>query len=311
MSGTLVGVEVPSGSLNLELKPYALANLASDVTVSPQMSNDPSGDAGLDVKLGVTKRLTADLTVNTDFAQVEADEQQANLTRFSLLFPEKRECFLENAGTFSFGWAATSGRFAGATDTPALFYSRRIGLSRGREVPIVAGGRLTGRVGRFDLGLLNIHTGDEPVSTRAANFSAGRVKRDLLRRSHVGVLITRRSLGLSGCGANEAYGLDGTFRPSNTFGRTSYWARTRTDELTRDDTSYRGALDYAAGRYGVQLEHLLVGDHFNPEVGFVRRDDIRKGFALFRFSQRPLSAALSHWTRSHEVRCDAGWLSGA
>ena len=289
VSGTLVGVEVPSGSLNLELKPYAIAGLASEATVSPPISNDPSGDAGLDVKFGVTKNVTADLTVNTDFAQVEADEQQVNLTRFSLLFPEKREFFLENAGTFSFGGAATSGRFVGASDTPALFYSRRIGLSEGREVPIVAGGRLTGRVGRFDLGLLNIQTGDEPVSGRAANFSVVRVKRDLLRRSYVGVLITRRSLDLSGRGANAAYGLDGTFRPSDTFGVTSYWARTRTDELTRDDTSYRAALDYAGDRYGVQLEHLLVGDHFNPEVGFVRRDDIRKSFALFRFSPRPLS----------------------
>ena len=95
------------------------------------------------MKFGVTKNVTADLTVNTDFAQVEADEQQVNLTRFSLFFPEKRELFLENAGTFSFGGAATSGRFVGASDTPALFYSRRIGLSEGREVPIVAGGRLT------------------------------------------------------------------------------------------------------------------------------------------------------------------------
>ncbi|MBM3779783.1 MAG: carbohydrate binding family 9 domain-containing protein, partial [Acidimicrobiia bacterium] len=98
MAPTLVGVEVPQGSKNLEIKPYAIASLNTDNAAVPRVRNDPDGDAGLDVKYGVTQNLTVDLTYNTDFAQVEADEQQVNLTRFSLFFPEKREFFLENRG---------------------------------------------------------------------------------------------------------------------------------------------------------------------------------------------------------------------
>jgi hypothetical protein len=152
------------------------------------------GDVGLDVKYGVTQNLIADFTYNTDFAQVEADEQQVNLTRFSLFFPEKRDFFLENQGTFSFGGVGAS--FGGAGDTPIMFYSRRIGLDAGRQVPIVAGGRLTGRVGRYTLGLLDIQTKASATSaSRQTNFSTLRVKRDILRQSSVGLLFTGRSVG--------------------------------------------------------------------------------------------------------------------
>ena len=131
------------------------------------------------MKYGVTENLVADLTVNTDFAQVEADEQQVNLTRFSLFFPEKREFFLENQGLFAFGGESSGGQFAGASNTPILFYSRQIGLHEGREVRIDAGGRLTGRVGKFSVGLLNIHTADAPFAgARATNFSVVRVRRN-------------------------------------------------------------------------------------------------------------------------------------
>ena len=114
---TLVDLEAPAAALNLEVKPYAIADLTTDRTVLPAVSNDPGGDVGLDVKYGITQGLTADITVNTDFAQVEADEQQVNLTRFSLFFPEKREFFLENAGMYAFGGAA-SGVFGAFSDTP-------------------------------------------------------------------------------------------------------------------------------------------------------------------------------------------------
>ena len=108
-AATLVGLEVPPGSKNLEIKPYVVSDLTSDLTAAPRISNELGGDVGLDVKYGVTQNLTADFTYNTDFAQVEADEQQVNLTRFSLFFPEKREFFLENQGTFAFGGVSTGG----------------------------------------------------------------------------------------------------------------------------------------------------------------------------------------------------------
>jgi hypothetical protein len=289
LAATIVGLEAPPGSRNLEIKPYAISDLTSDLSATPTVSNDVSGDIGFDVKYGVTQNLTADLTYNTDFAQVEADEQQVNLTRFSLFFPEKREFFLENQGTFSFGGAATNAS-AGPSDTPILFYSRRIGINAGRVVPIEAGGRMTGRLGRYSLGVLGMRTDEEVKSgARPTNFSVVRLKRDLLRRSSVGVLFTGRSVGQSGTGASAAYGVDGTFAFYDNLALNTYWARTSTEGLSGDDASYRAQLDYAGDRYGVQAERLVIGDNFNPEMGFLRRDDMRRSFGLFRFSPRPRS----------------------
>ena len=302
LSATVVGLEAPPGSRSIEIKPYAIADLTSDAAAPTPISNAPGADAGIDVKYGITQNLTADFTVNTDFAQVEADEQQINLTRFSLFFPEKREFFLENQGLFTFGGAG-AGPF-GAGDTPVLFYSRRIGLdaATGREIPIDAGGRMTGRVGPFSVGLLNIQTGDAPeAAAQATNFSVVRLKRDLLRRSSVGAIFTRRSVSSRGPGAGETYGVDGTFAFYDALSINTYWARTRTPDsrllaapaagAAPDDVSYRAQLNYAGDRYGVELEHLVVGTDFNPEVGFLRREDFARSYGLFRFSPRPRALA--------------------
>ena len=290
LAATVVGLTAPVSSRNLDVKPYVTTSLTTDMNASPRLTNDLNGDVGLDVKYGVTQNLIADLTYNTDFAQVEADEAQVNLTRFSLFFPEKREFFLENQGTFSFGGVATSGQNAGGGDTPILFYSRRIGLNGSRLVPIQAGGRLTGRVGRYSLGLLDIRTDGEPsTGADGTNVSVVRVKRDVLRRSSVGVLFTGRSAGQPGASMNTTTGLDGTFAFFNDLSINTYWARTRTTGRTGEDTSYRAQLDYAGDRYGVQAEHVLVGEHFDPAVGFLRRDDMRRTYGQVRFSPRPVS----------------------
>ena len=145
-------------------------------------------------KYGVTANLTADLTINTDFAQVEVDEQQVNLTRFNLQFPEKRDFFLEGRGIFDFGRGSGQGANNNSGVTPQLFYTRRIGLNRNRVVPIDVGGRLTGKVGPFSLGILNIQTADEPLAlSPPTNFTVLRVKRDVLRRSSIGAMFTNRS----------------------------------------------------------------------------------------------------------------------
>ena len=213
LAATLVGLEVPDGSKNVEIKPYAIAGLTTDRAASPAVLNAVDGDVGFDVKYGVTQNLTADLTYNTDFAQVEVDEQQINLTRFSLFFPEKREFFLEGRGIFDFGRSGITGGggrrgggIFGAGTAPILFFSRRIGLQAGREVPIVAGGRLTGKAGKYGIGAVNIQTGDEALAGAAStNFTAVRIKRDILRRSNVGAIFTGRSRSLAGRGSNEAY----------------------------------------------------------------------------------------------------------
>jgi uncharacterized protein DUF5916 len=283
VEATVVGLEVPAGSRLLELKPYAISDLTTNRAAA--RSNDLSGDVGLDVKYGLTQNLTADFTYNTDFAQVEVDEQQVNLTRFSVFFPEKRDFFLENQGLFAFGGAAASGNSAQTSDVPILFYSRRIGLNEGAPVPIIGGGRTTGRVGRYSLGLLDMQTGNDQ-GVRSTNFSVVRFKRDLFRRSSIGLLATGRSVGQSGIGTNGVYGLDGTFSFFDNLNVNTYWARSRTNGRTGDDISYRGQLDYAGDRYGAQLEHLRIGDDFNPEVGFLRRRDMRRSTGLFRFSPR-------------------------
>ena len=286
-SATLVGIEAPPGSRNLEIKPYAISELTSDTTSTPKISNDLHGDVGLDVKYGLTQNLTADFTYNTDFAQVEADEQQINLTRFSLFFPEKREFFLENQGLFQFGTVGNAGQNG---QTPIMFYSRRIGLDNARQIPIRAGGRLTGRVGRFSLGLLDLQTGDEDVSkTPAANFSVLRVKRDILRKSSIGMIFTGRSSMFGREGSAETYGVDGTFAFYNNLTLLSYWARTASRGISSDDVSRRFQLNYNGDRYGVQAERLDVGANFNPETGFVQRRDMRSNFGQFRFSPRPAS----------------------
>ncbi len=301
LAATLVGLESPPASRNLEFKPYLVADMVTDRLATPEISDEVDADLGIDIKYGVSQNLTADFTYNTDFAQVENDQQQVDLTRFSLFFPEKRDFFLENQGTFGFG-GRRAGGFGGSGDTPALFYSRRIGLHRGRAVPIEAGARLTGRTGRYTLGLLNIQSDDEPLSGAiATNFGVMRVKRDILRRSSVGVIYTRRSIDQTGTGRNEAYGVDGTFAFFDNLTFNTYWAETSTPGLTDDDASYRLRMDYNGDRYGVRLERLRVGGNFNPGIGFVRRPDMRSSYGEFRFSPRPAGSRLVRkysWTGS-------------
>jgi hypothetical protein len=288
---TLVGLEVPNLSRMLELKPFAISDLTTDNVTTPNRSNDVSGDFGVDAKYAITQNVTADFTYNTDFAQVEADEQQVNLTRFTLFFPEKRDFFLENQGIFTFGNTAFGGG-AATSDVPIPFYSRRIGLAQGRtgqvNVPILGGGRLTGRIGRYQLGMVNMQTReDQAVGAQATNFSVFRVRRDFLRRSSIGAMATSRSVAQAAPGSNQFYGVDGTFAFFNNLLFNTYWAQTRTEGTDTLTTSYRAQLDYSADRYGVQVERLTVDPNFNPEVGFLRRTDMRKNYAQFRFSPRP------------------------
>jgi hypothetical protein len=177
-----------------------------------------------------------------------------------------------------------------AGDVPILFYSRRIGLNNGREVPIRGGGRLVGQIGRFTLGAINMETGhDDAAAADPTNFTALRLKRDILRRSNVGLIFTNRSLGQSAGGASQTFGADATFGFFANLSMSAYWARTHSAAATTtsDNQSYRGQFNYNGDRYGLVAERLVVGSGFNPEVGFVRRSDMRKSDAQVRFSPRP------------------------
>jgi hypothetical protein len=292
-AATLVGLQVPSGTRMLELKPYALSGLSTDTTVTPRLSNDPTNRIGGDLKYGVTQNFTVDVTANTDFAQVEVDEQQVNLTRFNLFFPEKRDFFLENLGTFAFAGRASAGLGAGSGVTPYLFFSRRIGLDGGRVPPLRAGGRLSGKAGRFTMGLLSVRTGElsplegQPQGIEPATFTVARAKRDILRRSSIGAMVTHRSATPGRVGSNLGYGLDATFSFYQNVRFDTYLAGTETEGRSGDDLSYRGLFDYNGDRYGFTAERLVVEPNFLPEIGFLRRTDMRRNFVQTRFSPRP------------------------
>jgi hypothetical protein len=288
-AGTLVGLDLPESGRNLELKPYAVSRVTTDRARTPAISNEFAGDVGGDLKYAITPNLTADVTVNTDFAQVEIDEQQVNLTRFSLFFPEKRDFFLEGRGIFEFGRGGTGVTgFGGPSDVPYLFYSRRIGLNGGRIVPIDIGGRLTGKIGPTAIGLMNLQTGREAVSvTEPTNFTVLRLKQDVFQRSAIGVMATNRSLSSTGSGSNQAYGVDGAFSVTPDLSIGTYWAQTKTTGLTGNDQSYYARIDYNTDRYGARGEYLAIGENFRPDVGFTRRTDINRSFAELRFSPRP------------------------
>jgi hypothetical protein len=292
-AATLVGLELPPASRNIELKPYGISRMTTDRLARPAVNNDTDADFGIDAKYGITANLTADFTYNTDFAQVEVDEQQVNLTRFTLQLPEKREFFLENRGIFSFAAFPTTGSGGGGggsstSTTPLLFYSRRIGLNGPRVVPIEAGGRVTGKVGKFSLGLLNIESGDDGSNAPDTNFSVFRVKRDVLRRSAVGAMFTNRSEStLTTGGSNQAYGVDGVFNFFSDLTLGGYYARTKTSDRPGDEESYQARVDYSPDLYGAQFERVKVGDAFNPEVGFLRRRNFERTFGQLRYSPRP------------------------
>jgi hypothetical protein len=293
LAATLVGLQAPGTGVGLEIKPYGLTSLTTDRTAAPPTSNDPAGEVGFDAKYSLTRGLTLDFTHNTDFAQVEDDEQQVNLTRFSQFFPERREFFLEGQGLYAFGGARTTGRNLGGQNTPILFFSRRIGLTGGQPVSIPAGVRLNGRAGAYSIGAINIQTADdEGVGAAGTNFSVLRLRRDILRRSTVGFIATSRSTSAIAPGSNQVVGVDTMLPLYREMTIHSFYALSRTQGLTGGAASYRAQFDYPADRYGLQVEHLTVGRNFNPEVGFVRRQDFRRNFAQGRFSPRPRGNAL-------------------
>ena len=308
VAGTLVGVETPRQSMNLEVKPYVASAVTTDRTAAVPIANDFAQNVGLDFKYGLTRSLIADVTVNTDFAQVEEDVQQVNLTRFSLFFPEKRDFFLEGQGIFAFGGRSTSAQ-GSSQDVPVLFFSRRIGLTNGQAVPVRAGARVTGRSGPFEVGLLNVQTADKAsAGASATNFSALRLRRDVLRRSSVGVLATGRMPTSGDEASSFVLGADANLRFFDNLAINAYYARTDASGPGENGVSYRGQFNYTGDRYGLGLEHLMVDQGFDPAVGFLRREDFRRTSASARFSPRPANSRLIRkltWESSFDYVTDA------
>jgi uncharacterized protein DUF5916 len=226
-------------------------------------------DAGGDAKIGLSASLTLDLTVNTDFAQVEVDEQQINLSRFALFFPEKRPFFLENAGTFA----------VGTPEEVELFFSRRIGIQDGNEVPIVAGARLTGKAAGLTLGLVDIQTQRLQVDTQliasANNYSALRLVRELPNRSRVGAVLVNRVSTDGADDRNVAYGLDGRLGIGPYLVLDGYAAHTRTPDLDGPAYALSFGGNYNTSAWTIAGVYREVQEGFNPEVGFLTRSEYR------------------------------------
>jgi hypothetical protein len=187
-------------------------------------------------------------------------------------------------------------------NTPVLFFSRQIGLQGSTPVPIEAGGRLTGKAGRYSVGLLNIQTGDEPdIGAASTNFGVVRLKRDILRRSYIGVIGTRRSPATGQDGANTVFGIDSGLSFFDSLNMVGYYARTDTPSLRGKDHSYRARIDYQADRLGLTAEHLGVGENFKPEVGFLRRRAFIESLAQLRISRRP-----GWWRAARRINLEFG-----
>ncbi len=273
-AGELRGLELETPR-NFKVTPYALGSSERDYVTADE--NDLDGELGVDAKFGVTPSMNLDLTYNTDFAQVEVDEQQVNLTRFNLFFPEKRPFFLENAGSFAMG----------QNQSVELFFSRRIGIGpSGEIVPILGGARMSGKAGQYNLGVLNMQTDEVGGATAANNYTVASLSRELPNRSSIGALFVNR-LGTGDLAGdddwNRTYGFDGKLGIGDPFTLSGFAARTDTPGLDGREHALNVRGEYQKRQGRVWLGFTEVGDSFNPEVGFLTRDDYRNvetGFFL-------------------------------
>ncbi len=273
LEGRMEGLRDIPRSRNLRVKPFVTSTLKQrDLGV--EEDNDLDAEAGLDVKYRLSEGLTLDLTLNTDFSQVEVDTQQINLTRFSLFFPEKRDFFLENATLFAFGDVPTERGPRSRSQETQLFYSRRIGLSPvGQALPLFGGARLSGRVGKFSLGILNIHQeGTDDFASN--NFSVIRLRRDILSRSEIGAIFIDREGGGTG-DYNRTYGLDLNMQLRQEFTINGFIAATQSPDLEGDNVHAKISSKWEDDFWYTQGLFAEIGENFNPQVGFVPRRGIR------------------------------------
>ncbi len=321
MAGVLEGIDGIHQGRNLYVKPYVSAPILrreeDDVDFMP--------DAGFDLKYGVTSGLTLDLTVNTEFSQVEADDAQINFTRFSLFFPEKREFFLENREIFEFGNPGFRG-FSGRRRTGRRslfrprndlipFFSRRIGVSDdGELIPILGGARLTGRAGRYRVGIISMQT-DDFQDTASTNFTVTRLRRDVFRGSDIGVILINKDQGTGQF--NRTYGADANFRFFDYLDLSSYVLNTDTPGLVDQDMAGFFRVAWRDRLFDVEASHISIEENFNPEVGFVQRggfdrekgvgEAMRKSSGELSLTPRPEGRI--PWVREFRPSVDVNYIT--
>ena len=279
-AGTLRGV-APPPQRNLQITPYVLGQWQRGGSVEGTESNS---EFGFDAKYSITPSLTLDLTYNTDFAQVEADEQQLNLDRFNLFFPEKRPFFLENAGQFA----------VGNGEEVEMFFSRRIGIADdGTPIPVEGGARLSGKIGETtNVGLLYMSTESVAGLAPGNDFAVARISQELPNRSSVGAIYVSREgdgsyLVPPGLDSNKTYAVDGRWGIGDNVLLTGWLARTETPDLTGRDDAFSFKADYNSVKWAANASYTEVGEDFNPEVGFLARTEYKKLSAFLMRRIRP------------------------
>ena len=279
--GDINGLEGLSQGIGLDIKPYVLGGFSRDITRPDP--NQLARDAGVDIFYRITSNLVSSTSINTDFAETEVDTRQINLTRFPLLFPEHRTFFLEDSGIFEFAASPGTRDF-----TP--FFSRRIGLVEGQEVPILLGQKVTGKVGRFDLGIMDVKTRDSAIAP-AENFFIGRVKTNFWSQSYFGAMVTDGDP--SGKTTNRQVGVDLKVATANLFNKGKnfrsllYVSKTSTPGKRGHDTFWGGHIVYPNDLVYVWYRRRLVGENYYPALGFVPRTGVLESAMGSNFRPRP------------------------
>jgi hypothetical protein len=287
--GHLSGLRSVQHSVRWELKPFILGGTGRDFTEFSAYENE--FEIGLDAHYLLTSNLTATLTVNTDFAQVEADQEQINLTQYELFLPEKREFFLEGANTFTFGERS----FSFITQPNLLFFSRRIGLSEDNEItPLLGGIKLTGKEGPFNIGFLNIVADrisyrtddDEPVSIPQTNYTAMRISRDIFSNSSVGFIGLNKQ-SLEGLGYTRNFGIDANIYLAENTQMGGFLASSHKPFLT--GKNFAGYLDFnhMDDFFNVFLSQSSIQENFTAEMGYLPRTGVRTTQFNAGISPRP------------------------
>ncbi len=267
-AGRLEGIEGISQGLGLDIRPYLAGG---------RETGDTKLQAGVDIFKNLTPNMNASVTINTDFAETEADDRQINLTRFPLFFPEKRAFFLEGAGVFDV--AATN------EESVLPFFSRRIGLMNKREVPILVGTKIVGRQSGFNVGVLDVQTRavdgalEDGSRLEGQNLLAARVSRNLFEQSWVGAVVTRGNP--EGTGGNTLVGVDvrlatSTFRGNKNLSASAFFLRTDDEASGTTDYALGGNVDYPNDLWDWSFGWRQIGENFRPALGFVPRRGIRR-----------------------------------
>ncbi len=266
LEGTLTGLNLKAPR-NLKIIPYALGRVSKDFEeASGETKFQP--EVGVDIKYSITPAVTLDLTYNTDFAQVEVDQQQVNIDRFNLFFPEKRPFFLENAGQFT----------VGATGEVDLFFTRRIGIGpEGEIVPIIGGARVSGKIHNTNIGFLNMITDDrQDLGIEKNNFTVARINHQLAQRSSIGALVVNRQSLDTAENYNRTFALDGKWGLGKKATISGFYAKTETPGEEMNEQSFKVLATYEWNGLRGTAGYSEVGEGFNPEVGFLQRSAYRK-----------------------------------